>query len=169
MIFEVRIGPQNLHKTASSTWAFPASTRQASILRSPSDFESTSLMLPTTEVQPEAVCDGNPLGLCHFLQSFCGRALWQHTLLPETAEIRAVQCVWDVQYPARSTKDKVFPKAKTKTFWGTDWTPHGRSCGKPTARDHAPVTSMRLDSWIHWWVRVGGLAWGLRQKWSKLL
>ena len=126
MIFEVRIEPQNLHKTGFSTWAFPAS-----ILRSPSDFESTSLMLPTTEVQPEAVCDGNPLGLCHFLQSFCGRALWQHTLLPETAEIRAVQCVWDVQYPARSTKDKVFPRQRLKLFEEQTELPMADHAGNP--------------------------------------
>lgn len=30
---------------------------------------------------------------------------------------------------SKEYKRQSFPKAKTKTSWGTDWTPHGRSCG----------------------------------------
>ena len=48
-------------------------------------------------------------------------------------------------------KDLNLPEEQTEL-------PMADHAGFPTARDHAPVTSMRLDSWIHWWVRVGDLA-----------
>ena len=42
-----------------------------------------SLELLSAKVQPEAVGDGDPLGLCHLLQSLRGRTLRQHAFLKQ--------------------------------------------------------------------------------------
>ncbi len=105
----------------------------------------------TTEVQPEAVCDGNPLGLCHFLQSLCGRALWQHTLLPKTAESEVSN-----QYASRSAKDKVLPRQRLKLPEEQTELPMADHAGNPT---RGIAHRWLLCVWIVGF--IGGLACGV--------